>query len=227
MKVIGLLGGMSWHSTSTYYKIINEEIQKKLGGTHSAKCILYSVDFYEIERAQHREDWNTIIDVCREGVRVLKDGGADFLVICTNTIHYIANDLGNDLKILNIIDVTAEEILNKGIKKVALLGTRFTMEKDFYRKRLESYGINVHIPQKSERDFIHNVIYEELCSGHILEQTRTKMKNVVDGLYDSGADGIILGCTELGLIISETDTSAKIFDTTKIHALRAAHEALI
>ena len=229
MKTIGLIGGMSWESSLEYYKIINEAVKMKLGGLHSAKCLMYSVDFEEIEILQHQNKWgeltNTMIDVAQK----LKNGGADFIIICTNTMHKMANEIENvaGIKVLHIAEVTGQQIIKKGMKKVGLLGTKFTMEGDFYKKVLkEKYGIDVIIPDKDEREIVHNVIYDELCKGEIKEASKEKYIEIINNLVVNGAEGVILGCTEIPLLIKQEDVEIKVFDTTTIHAISAVEFAL-
>lgn len=229
MKTIGLIGGMSWESSLEYYKIINEAVKEKLGGFHSAKCLMYSVDFEEIEILQHQNKWgeltNTMIDVAQK----LKNGGADFIIICTNTMHKMANEIENvaGIKVLHIAEVTGQQIIKKGMKKVGLLGTKFTMEGDFYKKVLkEKYGIDVIIPDKDEREIVHNVIYDELCKGEIKEASKEKYIEIINNLVVNGAEGVILGCTEIPLLIKQEDVEIKVFDTTTIHAISAVEFAL-
>ena len=224
MKTIGLIGGMSWESTVTYYKIINETIKEKLGGLHSAKCILYSVDFQEIEECQANGNWEKSGEILGEAANNLEKAGADFIVICTNTMHKVVNQIKEKISIpiLHIAEMTAEKILEKGLKNIALLGTKYTMEQDFYKSKLIEKGINVIIPDKNDIEIINKVIYDELCLGTINSDSKKKFLEIVDKLRNKGAEGIILGCTEIGLLIKNADTDVPLFDTAIIHAEQAA-----
>ena len=224
MKTIGLIGGMSWESTATYYKIINETVKEKLGGLHSAKCILYSVDFQEIEECQANGNWEKSGEILGEAAYNLEKAGADFIVICTNTMHKVVNQIKEKISIpiLHIAEMTAEKILEKGLKNIALLGTKYTMEQDFYKSKLIEKGINVIIPDKNDIEIINKVIYDELCLGIINSNSKKKFLEIVDKLRNKGAEGIILGCTEIGLLIKNEDTDVPLFDTAIIHAEQAA-----
>ena len=224
LKTIGLIGGMSWESTVTYYKIINETVKEKLGGLHSAKCILYSVDFQEIEECQANGNWEKSGEILGEAAYNLEKAGADFIVICTNTMHKVVNQVKEKISvpILHIAEMTAEKILEKGLKNIALLGTKYTMEQDFYKSKLIEKGINVIIPDKNDIEIINEVIYDELCLGTINSDSKKKFLEIVDKLRSKGAEGIILGCTEIGLIIKNEDTDVPLFDTAIIHAEQAA-----
>ena len=224
LKTIGLIGGMSWESTVTYYKIINETIKEKLGGLHSAKCILYSVDFQEIEECQANGNWEKSGEILGEAANNLEKAGADFIVICTNTMHKVVNQIKEKISIpiLHIAEMTAEKILEKGLKNIALLGTKYTMEQDFYKSKLIEKGINVIIPDKNDIEIINKVIYDELCLGTINSDSKKKFLEIVDKLRNKGAEGIILGCTEIGLLIKNEDTDVPLFDTAIIHAEQAA-----
>ena len=224
LKTIGLIGGMSWESTVTYYKIINETVKEKLGGLHSAKCILYSVDFQEIEECQANGNWEKSGEILGEAAYNLEKAGADFIVICTNTMHKVVNQIKEKISIpiLHIAEMTAEKILEKGLKNIALLGTKYTMEQDFYKSKLIEKGINVIIPDKNDIEIINEVIYDELCLGTINSNSKKKFLEIVDKLRSKGAEGIILGCTEIGLLIKNTDTDVPLFDTAIIHAEQAA-----
>ena len=224
MKTIGLIGGMSWESTATYYKIINETIKEKLGGLHSAKCILYSVDFQEIEECQANGNWEKSGEILGEAAYNLEKAGADFIVICTNTMHKVVNQIKEKISIpiLHIAEMTAEKILEKGLKNIALLGTKYTMEQDFYKSKLIEKGINVIIPDKNDIEIINKVIYDELCLGIINSNSKKKFLEIVDKLRNKGSEGIILGCTEIGLLIKNEDTDVPLFDTAIIHAEQAA-----
>ena len=224
LKTIGLIGGMSWESTVTYYKIINETVKEKLGGLHSAKCILYSVDFQEIEECQANGNWEKSGEILGEAAYNLEKAGADFIVICTNTMHKVVNQIKEKISIpiLHIAEMTAEKILEKGLKNIALLGTKYTMEQDFYKSKLIEKGINVIIPDKNDIETINEVIYDELCLGTINSNSKKKFLEIVDKLRSKGAEGIILGCTEIGLLIKNEDTDVPLFDTAIIHAEQAA-----
>lgn len=224
MKTIGLIGGMSWESTVTYYKIINETVKERLGGLHSAKCILYSVDFQEIEECQANGNWEKSGEILGEAAYNLEKAGADFIVICTNTMHKVVNQIKEKISIpiLHIAEMTAEKILEKGLKNIALLGTKYTMEQDFYKSKLIEKGINVIIPDKNDIEIINEVIYDELCLGTINSNSKKKFLEIVDKLRNKGAEGIILGCTEIGLLIKNEDTDVPLFDTAIIHAEQAA-----
>ncbi|ACV39621.1 aspartate racemase [Leptotrichia buccalis C-1013-b] len=224
LKTIGLIGGMSWESTVTYYKIINETIKEKLGGLHSAKCILYSVDFQEIEECQANGNWEKSGEILGEAANNLEKAGADFIVICTNTMHKVVNQIKEKISIpiLHIAEMTAEKILEKGLKNIALLGTKYTMEQDFYKSKLIEKGINVIIPDKNDIEIINKIIYDELCLGIINSNSKKKFLEIVDKLKNKGAEGIILGCTEIGLLIKNADTDVPLFDTAIIHAEQAA-----
>ena len=224
LKTIGLIGGMSWESTVTYYKIINETVKEKLGGLHSAKCILYSIDFQEIEECQANGNWEKSGEILGEAANNLEKAGADFIVICTNTMHKVVNQIKEKISIpiLHIAEMTAEKILEKGLKNIALLGTKYTMEQDFYKSKLIEKEINVIIPDKNDIEIINKVIYDELCLGTINSNSKKKFLEIVDKLRNKGAEGIILGCTEIGLLIKNEDTDVPLFDTAIIHAEQAA-----
>lgn len=228
MKTIGLIGGMSFESTITYYRIINTAIKDILGGFHSAKCLLYSVDFSEIEECQTNGDWERCGDILSKAALSLKAGGADFIVICTNTMHKVAENVekSSGLPLLHIGEVTAGALKAAGIKKCALLGTRYTMEQDFYKEKLKKAGIQTIIPEVKDREIINSVIYNELCKGVISEDSKKEFLRIINGLSLSGAEGIILGCTEIGLLVNKEDTDIPLFDTALIHAAAAAREAL-
>ena len=224
LKTIGLIGGMSWESTVTYYKIINEVIKEKLGGLHSAKCVLYSLNFQEIEECQANGNWQKSGEILGEAANNLEKAGADFIVICTNTMHKVVNQIKEKISIpiLHIAEMTAEKILEKGLKNIALLGTKYTMEQDFYKSKLIEKGINVIIPDKNDIEIINEVIYDELCLGIINSNSKKKFLEIVDKLRNKGSEGIILGCTEIGLLIKNEDTDVPLFDTAIIHAEQAA-----
>ena len=229
MKTIGLLGGMSWESTQWYYQALNQGIKNKLGGLHSAKIILYSVDFAEIETLQMAGDWLAAGELLADASVGVEKAGADFLLICTNTMHKVAQQIQSKLNIplLHIADATAEELMAKGVKTVGLLGTAFTMEQDFYKGRLEDkYGLKVITPNKADREIVHSIIYNELCLGEIKESSKQAYLRIIQGLADHGAQGVILGCTEIGTLVKQSDTTVKLFDTTTIHANKAVELAL-
>lgn len=224
LKTIGLIGGMSWESSMTYYKVINETVKNKLGGLHSAKCIMYSVDFYDIEKCQADGNWEKSGEILGEAAYNLEKAGADFIVICTNTMHKVINQIKERISIpvLHIAEMTAEKILEKKMKNIALLGTKYTMEQDFYKSKLIEKGINVIIPDKNDIEIINNVIYDELCLGIINSESKAKYLEIVETLKQKGVEGIILGCTEIGLLIKSEDTDVPLFDTALIHAEQAA-----
>ncbi|ARJ42742.1 aspartate/glutamate racemase [Pantoea alhagi] len=229
MKTIGLLGGMSWESTALYYKIINEGINAQLGGLHSARLVMYSVDFYEIEQLQAAGNWQEAGEKLAAAARALQAAGADFIVLCTNTMHKVAPAIASacDLPLLHIADATAEAIKTAGMGKIGLLGTRFTMEQAFYKQRLQNdYGIEVVIPDEAGRETVHQVIYQELCLGHINAASREKYRAVMEELVAQGAEAIIMGCTEITLLIDQQDATVPLFDTTQIHAEAAVALAL-
>lgn len=228
MKTIGLIGGMSWESTVTYYQVINETIKKQLGGLHSAKCILYSVDFDEIEKYQASGEWDKSADVLSEAAQALERAGADYIVICTNTMHKVAPEIGRNIHIpiLHIADMTAVQLKKHGIRKVGLLGTKYTMQQDFYKTILIEQGIEVVIPNAADVDIVNRIIYDELCLGKIFEKSKAVYLDIMHELARNGAQGIILGCTEIGLLIQQSDTDIPLFDTTRIHAKQAALKSL-
>ena len=229
MKTIGLIGGMSWESSIEYYRIINETTQAKLGGLHSAKSLMVSVDFAEIEILQHQGKWTEAAHRLIEAAKDLENGGADFIVLCTNTMHKVADDIQANVKIplLHIADATAQLIKDSGIQKIGLLGTRFTMEEEFYKGRLaEKYGLSVNVPNAREREIVHRVIYDELVLGKIEQHSKEQYIGIIEQMISQGAEGIILGCTEIGLLIHEQDSQVPLFDTTRIHAEAAVEFAL-
>ncbi|MED1560127.1 aspartate/glutamate racemase family protein [Bacillus paramycoides] len=228
MKTIGLIGGMSWESSVEYYRIINKEVKNKLGGLHSAKCLLYSVDFEEIERFQADGKWEEAGKLLGDVAYSLEKGGADFIVICTNTMHKVIDYVEEkiNIPILHIADATANQIKKSNLHTVGLLGTKYTMEQDFYKARIKSNGIKVLVPNDSEREMINKVIYEELCLGNIEQSSRDYYKKVITNLVDNGAEGIILGCTEIGLLVKQEDSEVPLFDTTEIHAIESVKKAL-
>ena len=229
MKTVGLLGGMSWESTVGYYRVINEGVKAQLGGLHSAKIALYSVDFEPIEKLQHQGDWDGTAAILSDAARNVQAAGAEVLLICTNTMHKVAPQVEDaiDIPILHIADATAEVLLDQGIKTVGLLGTGFTMEQDFYKGRLsEKYGLNVLIPNQSDRSIVHRVIYDELCLGKIESDSKNEYLRVIQALADDGAEAVILGCTEIGMLVQQDDTEVPLLDTTAIHAQKAVEFAL-
>ena len=229
MKTIGLIGGMSWESTLTYYRAINEGVKKRLGGLHSARIVLYSVDFDPIEKLQHSGDWAAAGEILSRVAQNVSAGGADFLLICTNTMHKVADQVAASVQIplLHIADATGEALRCSGVSRVGLLGTAFTMEQDFYKGRLaEKYGLEVLVPDEKDRRQVHEIIYHELCLGIIKPASKQVFVEIVDRLAKNGAQGVILGCTEIGLLIGQADTAVPLYDTTMIHAHRAVVEAL-
>jgi len=229
MKTIGLLGGMSWESTAEYYRIINETVRDRLGALHSAPIVMVSVEFAEIEAMQQAGDWAGAARILVDAAQAVERGGAEFLVIATNTMHKLADAIaaGIAILILHIADATAGAVLTRGLKRVALLGTRFTMEEDFYSGRLrEKHGLDVLVPAAEERAVIHRVIYEELCVGRVVEESRAAFLKIIGGLAAKGAEGVILGCTEIGLLVKAADSPLPVFDTARIHALAAVEKAL-
>ena len=228
MKTIGLIGGMSWESTVTYYQILNETVKQQLGGLHSAKILLYSVDFAQIEEFQARGQWEESAEVLARAAENLEKAGADFLLICTNTMHKVAPQVRQRISIplLHIAEATADALKEAGISKVGLLGTKYTMTQDFYKAKLVDAGIEVVIPDEAGVELVNRVIYEELCLGIVKEESRRQFSGVIAGLKEQGAQGVILGCTEIGLLVSQEDSVLPVFDTTYIHAEKAAMYAL-
>ncbi|MGE7908350.1 aspartate/glutamate racemase family protein [Lysinibacillus xylanilyticus] len=228
MKTIGMIGGMSWESSAEYYRLINEEVKQQLGGLHSAKCILYSVDFQEIEHYQAEGEWSKAGQVLAEAAQSLESAGAEFIVICTNTMHKVIDIITEKITIpiLHIADATANQIEKASLQKVALLGTKYTMEQDFYRARVEGFGIEVLVPLVEERTEVNRIIYEELCLGKIEQTSKDYYLQVIENLVQLGAQGIILGCTEIGLLIKQEDVNVPVFDTTLLHAQAAVNMAI-
>ena len=228
MKKIGMLAGMSWESSIEYYRIVNEEVKQALGGLHSAECVMVSVDFDEYEKYQMSGDWQKATERMIEVARSIENGGADFLLICTNTMHKMADEVQAAIQIplLHIVDATAKEINAKGLHKIGLLGTKFTMEEDFYVDRLKTQGLEVLIPDQEERDIVHRIIYEELVLGKILQSSIKEYKKIIEKLVRNGAQGIVLGCTEIGLLVKQNDYPIPLFDTTYVHAKAAVAVAL-
>ena len=228
MRTLGLLGGMSWESTLPYYRIVNERVRDRLGGLHSARLVLYSVDFAQIEAMQMRGEWDEAGRVLADAAAALERAGAQALVICTNTMHCVldAIEAAISVPVLHIADATAQRVRVAGISRIGLLGTRFTMEQDFYRGRLEQHALEVLVPDADGRDAVHRIIYDELCLGVVREESRVAYRKVMADLVARGAQGIILGCTEIGLLVGESDVSVATFDTARIHAEAAADWAL-
>ncbi|MCP4996401.1 MAG: aspartate/glutamate racemase family protein [Gammaproteobacteria bacterium] len=229
MKTIGLLGGMSWESTAGYYRTLNEGVKRTLGGLHSAKVVLNSVDFDPIEKLQHRGDWEGTAEILIEAAQRVQSAGADFLLICTNTMHKVAPQIEKaiDIPLLHIADATAEVLVSKGIKTVGLLGTAFTMEQDFYKGRLiGKYGLDVLVPNDADREIIHSVIYRELCLGKTIASSKREYLRIIQALSQQGAEAVILGCTEIGMLVNQDDTDVVLMDTTEIHAHKAVEYAV-
>ncbi|NLA11593.1 MAG: aspartate/glutamate racemase family protein [Firmicutes bacterium] len=228
MKTIGLIGGMSWESTVTYYRLINESVNEKLGGLHSAKILLYSVDFAEIAASQAKGDWAQGASILSGAAVNLEKAGADFILICTNTMHKVAPEVQKHIGIplIHLADATADALISAGIDKVALLGTIYTMTENFYKERLIARGISVLIPGETDAALVNRVIYDELCRGVISAESRAQYQRIIEQLQAAGARGVILGCTEIGMLIKQTDSVLPVFDTTQIHAHRAAMEAI-
>ncbi|WP_375749735.1 aspartate/glutamate racemase family protein [Vibrio sp. HN007] len=229
MKTIGLIGGMSWESTASYYSALNEGIKNQLGGLHSAKIALYSVDFAEIEEMQHKGEWDRTAHVLAGAAKAVEAGGADFFLICTNTMHKVAPQVQEavNIPLLHIADATAKQLQSDGIKTVGLLGTKFTMEQDFYKSRLiEKFGIDVLIPNEEQRNVVHDVIYNKLCLGEIKESSRDKYLQIIADLHVQGAQAVILGCTEIALLVKPEHTEVPLYDTTAIHAQAAVEHAI-
>jgi aspartate racemase len=229
MKTIGLIGGMSWESSAEYYRLINEGVRERLGGLHSAQCLMYSVDFADVEILQRDGRWDDAAQMMVEAACRLQFGGADFMVLCTNTMHKLADAMQKAVRIplLHIADATAERIKACGLHTVGLLGTRFTMEEDFYKGRLiDKYGLRVLTPPAEEREVVHRVIYDELCLGQTLPQSKAQYVSIMERLVQQGAQGIILGCTEIGLLVHDDDSSVPLFDTTRVHAKAAVEYTL-
>jgi len=228
LKTIGLLGGMSWESTELYYRLINEETRRILGGLHSAPVAMVSIDFQEIEHLQQQGDWGAAAEILVAGAQRVAAAGADFLLICTNTMHRVADEVeaAIDIPLLHLADATANEIRAAGLRTIGLLGTRFTMEQDFYTGRLEKHGLRVLVPPRDDRDTVHRVIYEELCLGTISAASRDAFLRIIRDLETSGAEAVIEGCTEIGLLVKPEHTDVTLFDTTAIHARHAVFRAL-
>ncbi len=228
MKTIGLIGGMSWESTVTYYQLINQIVKQQLGGLHSGKILLYSVDFAEIEEYQSKGEWDKSAEVLAEAAVNLEKAGADFIVICTNTMHKVAPQIRERISIpvLHIAEATADALKTRGITKVGLLGTKYTMTQDFYKAKLMEAGLEVVIPDAAGVERVNDVIYNELCLGKILPESKGAFLDIICQLKEAGAQGVILGCTEIGLLVQQADTDLPVFDTTQIHAVKAAMTAM-
>jgi len=228
MKKIGLLGGMSWESSLEYYRQLNEIVKSKLGGAHSAKCLMYSFDFSEVEDLQHQGEWEKLTTLMVEEAQNLKDAGAECIVICTNTMHLMAPDIEKHtgLKVIHIADATGNEIIKRNINKVLLLGTKFTMEGFFYKERLEKKGIDVLIPDEADRQIIHDIIYKELILGILTPESKEAYIKIIHKMIEKGVKGVVLGCTEIPLLIKEDDVDIAVFDTTKIHSIAAVDYAM-
>jgi aspartate racemase len=226
---IGLIGGMSWESSAEYYRIINQEMTRRLGGVHSARCLMWSVDFDEIKRLQHEGDWARLAELMREAALRLERGGADFIVLCTNTMHRLASDISSavNIPLLHIADPTAERIKTSGLHRIGLLGTAFTMEQDFYKGRLQQrHGLEVMVPGAEDRQTVHEIIYKELVLGQIKPKSRQAYREIIARLVEQGAQAVILGCTEIMLLVTPEDSAVPLFDTTTIHAVAAVDYAL-
>lgn len=229
MKTIGMIGGMSWESTVSYYRAINEGVKKKLGGLNSAKISMCSVNFDEIAKLQHQGEWDKTAEILTQAAKSVESGGADFLMICTNTMHKVAPQIESSLTIplLHIADATAEQLQHDGIIKVGLIGTKFTMEQDFYKGRLtDKFGIDVVVPDERQRQIIHDVIFQELCQGNIVEESRREYLDIIVDLSKKGAQAVILGCTEIALLIRPEHTDVRLYDTTTVHAQAAVEMAI-
>ncbi|PSM38988.1 aspartate/glutamate racemase [Streptomyces dioscori] len=228
MKTIGLIGGMSWESTAEYYRLLNEFTRERLGGLHSARCVLYSVDFAEIEQMQVQGHWAEAAEILAGAARSLEAAGADLMLICTNTMHKVADavEAAVSIPLLHLADATADAVRASGLSRVGLLGTAFTMEQDFYRGRLEAGGLHVSIPNSEQRTVVHRIIYDELCLGVVTDESRTAYRKVIEDLAAAGAEGIILGCTEIELLIGSADSPVPVFPTARLHAAAAVDAAL-
>jgi len=229
MKTIGLIGGMSWESSAEYYRLINQETKRRLGGHHNALSIMVTVDFAEVERLQHANQWEPLGAMLADAARQVERGGADLVVLCTNTMHKLADFITNAVSIplLHIADAVAESVKRSGHRRVGLLGTRFTMEQSFYADRMRrGFGIDTIVPEAAERQTIHDIIYDELCHGVIRPESRQMFQAIIGGLARAGAEGVVLGCTEIGLLISQSDSSLPVYDSTAIHARAAVEFAL-
>ncbi|MZD03836.1 amino acid racemase [Streptomyces sp. SID5785] len=228
MRTIGLLGGMSWESTAEYYRLLNELTRARLGGLHSARCVLYSVDFAEIEQLQVQGRWDEAGELLADAAAALERAGADLVLICTNTMHKVADRVADAVSVplLHLADATADAVLAAGVTRVGLLGTAFTMEQDFYRARLAARGLDVIVPDAPERAIVHRVIYEELCLGIVRDASREAYREVIGSLVGRGAAGVVLGCTEIELLVGQQDSPVPVFPTTRLHAEAAVTAAL-
>ncbi len=228
MKRIGLIGGMSWESSAEYYRLVNEMVRDRLGGLHSADCLMLSVDFARVEAMQVAGRWDDAAVLLAEAARVLEAGGADFVVLCTNTMHKVADEVASavGVPLLHLADTTADAVLRAGVRRVGLLGTAFTMEEAFYRNRLEGHGLDVVVPDATDRALVHRVIYDELCLGVVRDDSRAAYRGVMERLVTAGADGVILGCTEIELLVGQQDSPVPVFPTTTLHARAAVDLAL-
>jgi aspartate racemase len=229
MRTIGLIGGMSWESSAEYYRMINEEVRSRLGGLHSARSVMFTVDFAPIERMQHEGRWDEAGEVLAEAASSLERAGADCLVLCTNTMHKVADAIttASRLPFLHIADTTAQAIRAQGVRRVGLLATRYTMEQEFYRGRLsERHELEVLVPEAAERSVVNQVIYDELCLGVVREESRAQYRSIMRGLVERGAEAIILGCTEITLLVTQADSDVPLFDSTRLHAMAAVDFAL-
>jgi len=228
MKTLGLIGGMSWESTALYYRLINQTVKQRLGGLHSAKLVLYSVDFHDIEALQRSGQWDEAGRMLARAARGLVAAGADALVLCTNTMHKVAGAIEREVAVplLHVADPTAAAIKARGLSRVGLLGTGFTMEQDFYRERLRQRGVEPVVPGPDDRQIVHRVIYDELCLGTVREESRAQFRRIIRGLQRQGAEAVILGCTEIGMLVGENDADLPLFDTTHLHATTAAEWAI-
>ena len=230
MKTIGLIGGMSWESTASYYSAINQGVKAALGGLHSAKICLYSVDFAEIEQLQHQGCWDETAAILSKAAQSVEAGGADFVLICTNTMHKVADEVqaAVNIPLVHIADATADQLVADGVERVGLLGTKFTMEQGFYKSRItQNYGIEVLTPNAADRDIVHDVIYNELCLGQIRDDSRAEYLRIVNQLFEQGAQAVILGCTEIALLIQQQHTTVPLYDTTQLHADKAVKLAVL
>ncbi len=228
MRRIGLIGGMSWESSAEYYRLLNETVRERLGGLHSAECLLYSVDFAEVEAMQVEGRWDDAAARLVEAARALEAGGAELLVLCTNTMHKVAGavEAAVSVPLLHLADTTAAAVREEGLRTVGLLGTAFTMEQDFYRDRLAGHGLTVLVPGAADRTLVHRVIYDELCLGVVREASRTAYREVIGRLVEAGAEGVVLGCTEIELLVGQEDSPVPVFPTTRLHVLAAVDAAL-
>jgi aspartate racemase len=229
MKTIGLIGGMSWESSVSYYRLVNTEVKRRLGGLHSAQVLMYSVDFAPIEALQHQGDWDGAAAILIDAARRLEAGGADFFLIATNTMHRVADEVAGavDIPLLHIADATAEVLRQDGVRRIGLLGTAFTMELEFYKNRIsERFGIDVIVPELHDRQMVHDIIYQELCQGQVEDESREVYLAIIDRMACEDIDGVILGCTEIGMLVEQRHTDIRLYDTTAIHAMQAVERAL-